>query len=134
MSAEASLARQSAGRETRRQSRLRRQDTRKVVSMSLVRGSPALACINPPPGSSRTDSVGCPAAVGRFARVASRISGGGNVRGDSRRASRPHRALPNPSLESRPSEAVRLARVSFSAIIAHPGKSACLSGPAQLER
>jgi hypothetical protein len=43
-------------------------------------------------------------------------------------------SLANPSLEARPSEAVRLARVSKSVIIAHPGKAACLCGPAQLKR
>jgi len=43
-------------------------------------------------------------------------------------------SLANPSLEARPSEAVRLARVSVSFIVAHPGKSAYLSRPAQLER
>ena len=134
MSAEAFLAHQSAGRGSPRQSRLRRQGAGKVVALSLVRGSPALACISPTTGSRRPEPVGCSAAFGRFARVASRLPGGGNIRGGSRHASLPCRALPNPSLEGRPSEAVRLARVSLSAIIAHPGKSACLSGPAQLER
>jgi hypothetical protein len=43
-------------------------------------------------------------------------------------------SLANPSLEARPSEAGRLARVSKSFIVAHPGKAACLSGPAQLKR
>jgi hypothetical protein len=46
----------------------------------------------------------------------------------------PAEALPNPSLEARPSEAVRFARASKSDIIAHPGKAARLCGPAQLER
>jgi hypothetical protein len=46
----------------------------------------------------------------------------------------PAEALPNPSLEARPSEATRFARASESVIIAHPGKAARLCGPAQLER
>jgi hypothetical protein len=116
------------------QSRLRRQGARKVVSLSLIRGKPRLARSKLAATSSRQESVGCSAAVGSFARVASRLPGGGSIRGDSRRASLPRLALPNPSLESRPSEAVRLARATASAIIGHAGKSACLSGPAQLER
>jgi hypothetical protein len=135
MSAEAFLARQSAGREAPRQSRLRRLGPRKVFSLSLVRGSPGLACISPTVGLSRSESAGCSAAFGRFARVASRLPGGGNIRGGSRHASLPCRALPNPSLEGRPSEAVRLCPLGGTcSIVANRAKPAHLYGPAQLER
>jgi hypothetical protein len=134
MSTQDCLACPAVGRQTPIQSRLRRPGARKVVSLSLDRGSPALARIKPDANPNRTESVSGSAAVGRCVRVASRLPGGGNTGGSSHRASLPHRALPNPSLEGRPSEAVRLARVSVSAIIALPGKSACLSGPAQLKR
>jgi hypothetical protein len=136
MSAEAFLARQSAGREAPRQSRLRRLGPRKVFSLSLVRGKPRPARSKlAAPSPHRPESVGCSAAVGRSARVASRLPGGGRILGDSRGASVPRRALPNPSLECRPSEAVRLCPVGGTcSIFANRAKPAHLSGPAQLER
>jgi hypothetical protein len=135
MSAQARLARPAVGREAQIPSRLRRQGARKVVSLSLPRGSTVPACIKPTSISSLAKSVGCSAAAGRSARVAGRLPGGGSILGDSRRASIPRRALPNPSLECRPSEAVRLCPVGGTcSIVANRAKSAHLSGPAQLER
>jgi hypothetical protein len=117
------------------QGRLRRQCARKVVAKSLARGRPRLALSKPAVASNRPESVGCSAAVGRCLRVASRLPGVGNTLGSSCRASLPHRALPNPSLEGRPSEAVRLCPVGGTcSIFANRAKSAHLSGPAQLER
>jgi hypothetical protein len=134
MPAEACLARPAARLEARMHSRLRRRHARKVVPESVVRRSLKLARSEPSAGSYRAESVACTAAVGRFARVASRSAGGGNSLLDSHHASPSRRALPNPSLEARPSEATRFARASKSVIIAHPGKAARLCGPAQLER
>jgi hypothetical protein len=93
-----------------------RRSTRQAARESAPRSNqrnPASALAAPPSAAASIESWLCSAAAPGGARLALR---------------------PNPSLESGRSEAVRFARVSGSAIIAHPGKAAHLYAAAQLTR